>query len=435
MNSKHSLALAFLVGANLLYGGSKILTLPDSKLDDDSRDFFILGRSFFKVPWVEAPSATTARDGLGPIFNANTCSTCHIRNSRGFGRSSSGQLDRSVIVKLHNTNPNKQNPKMLYKDGVIKDKTYGGQVQISGVYGVNAEANINLENVEYEVIYPDNRRVMLQKPQIKFENLGYGPMQKDTKHSLRFAQALVGMGHIDGIEKDEILAFEDADDKNRDGISGKANYVYSPILKKQDLGKFNWKASNVTLIEQIATAFHDDMGISSEIFPTLPCTKYEKACLKAPKPRNEPDITPLRLEAVNFYVSFLKIPPQKITQKNGEKHFNAIGCNSCHVQAFATSKGQYPYSDFLLHDMGSELADGRNEFKASGSEWRTQPLWGMKYAKKILAKEPRYLHDARARSLEEAILWHDGEAVGAKLRFMNLNAKKRQELIEFIKEL
>ncbi len=424
-----------LAGTSLFGAGSKIYTKAQKNLDDDNYDAFILGRSFFKIPWVEAPSATTARDGLGPLFNANTCSTCHIRNGRGYGRYEDGQLDRSVIIKLHDTNPNKQDEKKLSKDGVIKDKSYGGQIQFSSIYGVPREADIDLKNIEYEVIYPDNRRVILQKPKVLFTHLGYGPMQKGTKYSLRFAQSLVGMGHIDAISSKEILAFEDVDDRDKDGISGRANFVYSPLSSKKELGKFNWKASNAGLIEQIATAFHDDMGIDNHLYSATTCTKKQKKCLKAPKPRDKLDIPPLRLEAVNFYVSSLRIPKQVIKQTKGEESFNAIGCSSCHVRAFGTKQGQYPYSDFLLHDMGEGLSDGRSEFRASGSEWRTQPLWGLKYAKKVLNKEPRYLHDGRARSLEEAILWHGGEALKSKLKFMKLSLKKRLELIEFLKEL
>ncbi len=424
-----------MAGVSALQAGCKIYTMPEKNLNYDEQDNFMLGKSFFRIPWVEAPSATTARDGLGPLFNANTCSTCHIGNGRGYGRDSQGQLDRSVIVKLHDTNPKKQNSKALNVDGVIKDKVYGGQIQVTGIFGVPKEARVELENKEYIVVYPDQRRVILQKPKVTFKDLGYGALQKSTKHSLRFAPTLVGMGHISRIPDKDILAFADPNDKNKDGISGRANYAYSYLFKKKALGKFNWKASNVKLVDQVATAFHDDMGISNPLLSSLPCTKSQKECLNAPKPRHKLDLPAERLSAVNFYTGHLRIPPQKVKNKTGEALFHNVGCASCHVMAHKAPTGQYPYSDFLLHDMGEDLSDGRSEFEASGSEWRTQPLWGLKYAKRVLKQEPRYLHDGRARSLEEAILWHEGEALKAKLSFMNLSFKERQSLIQFLKEL
>lgn len=405
-------------------------------LTDDEYDYFILGKSFFRIPWVEAPSATTARDGLGPLFNANTCTTCHPGNGRGYGRKANGQLDRSILIKL-GAKSKKDQSEELYKYGTLADKVYGRQLQTSGVFDVKPEAKPHVSNLEYKVTYPDGKVVTLQKPQVSFSELNYGALQEDTSISLRFAGALVGMGLIDRINEEDILSYEDEFDKNNDGISGKANMVYSWQYDKIMLGKFNFKASAPSVLEQSAMAFHDDMGITSFLYPNETCTKYQKDCLNAPKGSSEFDIPTFRLEAVNFYVSSLAVPEQKITQKNGEKLFHQIGCTSCHRPSFTLDDKTkiHPYSDFLLHDLGSGLADGRSDFKASGSEWRTQPLWGLKYAKKVLKKEPRYLHDARARSLEEAILWHDGEALRAKLAFMALHVNQRDELIKFLKEL
>ncbi len=438
MTKKSFFALAiFLAGVFVFANSSKILTHPDRKLNDDEYDIFILGRSFFKIPWIEAPSATTARDGLGPLFNANTCTSCHPRNGRGEGRNEHGQLDRSMIVKLASKPKTKEDREILKKHGVLGDKIYGTQLQNRGVYDVPYEAQPHIENEKKIITYKDGKQVELERPILSLTNLQYGKMDKDTSFTLRLAQPLIGMGLIDLIDERDILLYEDEFDKNKDGISGKANYVYSHEYKKIMLGRFNWKASTPTAKEQSALAFHDDMGISNYIYPSLPCTKNQKQCLDAPKSKHELDITPLRLEAVNFYVSNLKVPKSTITQTKGQELFSQIGCASCHRPSYnvAGNRTIYPYSDFLLHDLGEDLADKRGNFKAKGNEWRTQPLWGLKYAKTILKKDPRYLHDARARSLEEAILWHGGEASNSRKKFMELDKEDRQRVIKFLKEL
>ncbi len=428
----------FLMARAFLFGVSPhILTLPDRQMGDDEYDVFILGRSFFKIPWVEAPSATTARDGLGPLFNANTCTSCHPRNGRGAGRDEQGQLDRSVIVKLARDPQNQSEREILKKDGVLGDKIYGVQLQISGIYGVPYEAKPVIKTFKSSFTYPDGKVVELEKPILSLQDFQYGKVGDDTSFTMRLAQSLIGMGYLDTISEKDILSYEDEFDKDNDGISGKANYVYSREYNKFMLGRFNWKASTPSVKEQSALAFHDDMGISNPLYPSLPCTQNQKKCLDAPRPRDEPDMTPERLEAVSFYVNSLKLPKQKITQKEGEELFDKIGCSSCHRSSYKLDSGKVisPYSDLLLHDMGSELADKRGNYKASGSEWRTQPLWGLSSAKTILKKDPRYLHDGRARTLEEAILWHGGEAMGAKLNFSALHVKQREKVLKFLKEL
>lgn len=417
---------------------SSVFQKADPSFTDDEYDFFILGKSFFRIPWVEAPSATTARDGLGPLFNANTCSTCHPRNGRGFARKDDGSLDRSVVIKL-SAKPKGLESEMetLRKYGTLGDKSYGTQIQVSGVFGVPHEATPRLHVKKFYVSYPDGRVVELERPYVELVDKNYGDLEEDVSLSFRFAGALVGMGLIDMIDEKDILSWADPFDENSDGISGRANFVYSQEYEKIMLGKFNLKASTPTLKEQIALAFHDDMGISNHLYTGLPCTINQKECNKASKSKDEFDITPLRLEAVNFYVASLALPKQKITNFEGKEVFESIGCVSCHRPSFtlANKKTIHPYSDFLLHDMGEALADGRVDFMARGNEWRTQPLWGLSHAKNVLKQNPRYLHDGRARSLEEAILWHGGEALRAKLLFMGLHVNKRESLIKFLKEL
>ncbi len=433
----YALATLLVARAFLFGDSSYILTKTDRVLNDDEYDMFILGRSFFKIPWVEAPSATTARDGLGPLFNANTCHTCHPRNGRGAARDELGQLDKSVIVKLSRKPQNELERKLVKTQGLLGDKVYGSQLQTRGIYGVPYEVKYHINTENFTIFYPDGKSVTLQKPVLELEDLKYGKFGKDSSFTIRTAQSLHGVGYIDLIDEKDILSNEDEFDKNGDGISGRANWVYSRDLNKFTLGRFNWKASTPSVKEQTALAFHDDMGISNPLYPSLPCTKYQKECLNAPKPRDDIDLPYLRLDAVSFFVSNLKLPKQNITQKEGEKLFEKVGCTSCHRPSYVLKNGKVisPYSDFLLHDMGKNLSDGVGNFKAKGSEWRTQPLWGLSLAKTILKKKPGYLHDGRAKTLEEAILWHGGEALRVKLNFMNLHAEQREELIKFLKEL
>lgn len=436
---KNALIVFLAVGAfSFLWGKSHVFEKEGANFSNEEYDFFILGKSFFRIPWVEAPSATTARDGLGPLFNANTCTTCHPRNGRGFARREDGELDRSVVVKL-SAKPKglASEVKTLKMYGTLGDKSYGRQVQVSGVFGVPHEAIPRLHVKKFYVAYPDGKVVELERPYVKLTDKRYGEVEEGVSKSLRFATALVGMGYIDMIDEEDILSWADPFDENGDGVSGKPNYVYSHEYEKVMLGRFNLKASTPTLKEQIALAFHDDMGISNSIYPGLPCTNNQEKCLNAPTSKDEFDITPLRLEAVNFYVSSLALPKQKITNLKGKELFESVGCVSCHRPSYTLANGKtiHPYSDFLLHDMGEGLADGRVDFEASGKEWRTQPLWGLSHAKNVLKKSPRYLHDGRARSLEEAILWHGGEALRAKLLFMGLHVNEREALIKFLKEL
>jgi len=250
---------------------------------------------------------------------------------------------------------------------------------------------------------------------------------------------LIGLGHLEKIPQQEILAHEDIDDKNKDGISGKANYVFNPQTNQTELGRFTWKASAATIKHQTAAAAHNDMGLSNPFFPSHNCTPKQTACLKeAQKSGKEFDLPQERLDAIAYYLSHLKVPASREPQKHleGKRTFDTLGCIACHTASYTTLEGINisPYSDLLLHDMGEGLMDGRSEFLANGSEWRTPPLWGIGLYKTV-SGEANYLHDGRARTIEEAILWHGGEAQSAKERFMRFEKKDREKLIQFLESL
>ncbi len=419
---------------------NSILLKPVDNLNDEEYDKFILGRSFFTIPWVESPSVTTARDGLGPLFNANTCISCHPSNGRGTLINKDGFSSRSLVARLSiKSNESKEHQEFLKYKGFVPNSVYGNQLSINGIHGIDFEGNVKIDFEELEVIFPDGEKQLLLKPKYSLVNLNYGALSKDNNVSYRIAPTLNGMGLITLISNEDILKNVDENDKNMDGISGRANWVYSNLTKKEELGKYTWKASVAFFKEQVAGAASNDMGLTTSIFPNENCTSFQKECNEAPKAKDAIDLPDERLDAVTYYLKNIKTYTSKITKeyKDGLEIFEQISCAKCHISSFDTKKGfkVFPYSDFLLHDMGEELSDGRVEFKASQNEWRTAPLWGLALHEKINKEKPRLLHDGRARSFQEAILWHGGEALKAKENYMNLPNEKREKLLKFLEEL
>lgn len=409
-------------------------------LNDEQYDQFILGRSFFTIPWVEAPSATTARDGLGPLFNANTCISCHPKNGRGTLLNKNEKASRALVARLSiPSNGSKEHEKIKSMAGFVPEPTYGAQVSINGVHDVPFEARPDVKFEEIKVTFPDGEVDTILKPIYKLVDKNYGEFAKGTAITYRVAPTLHGLGLLEQISNEDILANADEFDKDGDGISGKPNMVYSPLTKKEELGKYTWKASTATIIEQVAGAAHNDMGLTTSLFTMENCTSSQKLCNEAPKPRDKFDITDMRLSAIDYYIKNIKAYRPKKTKefKDGLEIFEQVGCAKCHTTSFKTASGMTisPYSDMLLHDMGDGLSDGRSEFKATKNEWRTAPLWGLALHEKINGKMPRLLHDGRARDFQEAILWHGGEAVKVKETYMGLPKVKREKLLNFLERL
>ena len=416
----------------------KILSHPIGNISGHDADRFVLGKSFFRVPWVEAPSATTARDGLGPLFNANTCIHCHPHNGAGRVYDNDGALHRSFLLRLSKKSvQNEAEKTALAKNGFVPDPVYGAQLSIHGTLPVKGEGKPVVSYREFPFTYPDGSGTVLHRPAYAVADLNYGPLHQDTVLSARIAPSLIGLGHLNRIKAADILAHEDVTDKNKDGISGKAQWILSPETGKKELGRFTWKASAATPKHQSAAAFNNDMGITTPLYPKENCTDAQTECQKhAALSDHAHDAPAERLDAVATYITSLKVPLPKTFNKKGKALFTQIGCATCHVPRFVTDQGIVikPYTDLLLHDMGAGLADERSEFLAEGNEWRTAPLWGIGL-KKLTAGAAYYLHDGRARSIEEAILWHGGEAKGARDAFVNLEKNDRIRLLEFLESL
>lgn len=415
----------------------KAFAKPMSAMSSEEETLFYVGRSFFKTPWVEAPSATTARDGLGPLFSANTCRNCHPNNGAGVALSKDGSMSRSLLLRLsHKTSTNQT---LLKTVGFEPDSTYGAQLSRNGNQKVVKEGTATVTYESIKGTYPDGERYELRSPSYDIKDLGYGALDKETIIAARIGSALIGLGQLELISEKDILVHEDAEDMDGNGISGKANYAFDPETNTTKLGRFTWKASATTVKHQSAAAAHNDMGLSNPLFPQHNCTQKQKACLESVVPSGYVhDLPEHRLEAITYYVSNLAIPKQREVgeHRDGEKLFESLNCTACHVPSYKTASGITisPYSDLLLHDMGAGLADGRSEFLATGSEWRTAPLWGIGlYA--TVSGEANYLHDGRARSIEEAILWHGGEAQKSKAEFMALSKIDRNKVLMFLKSI
>ncbi|MBO1519688.1 di-heme oxidoredictase family protein [Oceanisphaera pacifica] len=428
--------------------GSNAFSMPAANLSFDKRLDFSVGNSFFRNPWVTAPATTDARDGLGPLFNTNACQGCHIRDGRGHPPHELADNAVSMLVRL--SIPSDGSPEQqewLRVHGVINEPHYGGQLQDMAIPGATPEGKVNIHYHTHNVTLNDGTQVELRDPTVNITQLGYGDLNPNTLLSARIAPPMIGLGLLEAISETDLLAKEDPNDANGNGISGRANRVWDNQASTTVIGRFGWKAGQPSLRQQNASAFAGDMGITSALFLADDCTDIQ-ACDNYPN-GGELEVSEDIMDAVTFYSQHLAVPmrrglnnPEVIA---GEQLFLALGCSRCHTPSYTTGTHNspalsqqkiYPYTDLLLHDMGEGLADHRPEFLANGQEWRTPPLWGLGYAAEVAGSEDAfYLHDGRARTLLEAILWHGGEAEAAKQSVIAMDSTERAQLIAFLESL
>ncbi|WP_047337662.1 di-heme oxidoredictase family protein [Pseudomonas protegens] len=423
-------------------------SLPSANLPPTRRLDFSVGNSFFRNPWVIAPSTTTARDGLGPLFNTNACQNCHVKDGRGHPPAPDALNAVSMLVRL-SIPDDPAFAKLIEQAGIVPEPVYGGQLQDMAIPGVAPEGRVRVDYDPLPVRFQDGTQVELRKPKLQITDLGYGPMHPDTRFSARVAPPMIGLGLLEAIPEEAILA--NARPANKNAIAGRPNWVWDDALQKTVLGRFGWKAGQPNLNQQNVHAFSGDMGLTTRLRPFDDCTDAQTACRQAPNgngPDGEPEVSDNILRLVLFYTRNLAVParrdvdsPQVLAGKN---LFFQAGCQSCHTPSFTTSANAAepelanqvirPYSDLLLHDMGEGLADHRTEFKASGRDWRTAPLWGIGLTETV-SGHTQFLHDGRARNLMEAVLWHGGEAEGAKQQVLTFNAQQRAALLAFLNSL
>lgn len=416
---------------------------------------FKLGNALFRKLWVSSPSSTQASDGLGPLFNARACQSCHLKDGRGHPPEGSADAT-SMFLRLARAAETAEEEKALAERAVLNfpDPVYGGQLQDLAVPGLAGEGRMKIAYEEIPVALGDGAEVLLRKPSYSVANPAYGPLHPRTTLSPRVTPQMIGLGLVEQIHTADILALADPDDADGDGVSGKASMVRDRATEELTLGRFGWKASKPTIREQSADAFVADLGISNPDMPLAwgDCSEAQAAC------RGLPDGVQARLgdteapdpvlDLVTFYSQNLAVPARRDIDRpevlRGKRMFYEAGCTACHTPKFVTSrkapnKAQkfqliWPYSDFLLHDMGEGLADGQRVGDATGSEWRTPPLWGIGLTKTVNG-HTFFLHDGRARNLTEAILWHGGEAQAARDRFAGLPKADRDALVTFLESL
>ncbi|MCA9582342.1 MAG: thiol oxidoreductase [Myxococcales bacterium] len=424
---------------DLLLGANAYSRHVPNILPEHESSFFS-GNSFFNLAWVQAPASTAGRDGLGPVFNARSCAGCHFKDGRGRPPLEADEDFVGLLLRIGNG-------ELDDRGAPMPDEIYGGQLQPFAIEGVTPEATPRVTYEEIEGTYADGTPYTLLAPTYTIENWGYGTAPKDLRVSPRVAPVVAGSGLLESIPEADLHALADPDDQNGDGISGRPNLVWDVEGERVALGRFGWKAEQPTSRQQSAAAFNGDLGVTSSMFPQDDCTPPQEDCRGAIA-GGTPELDDPLLDDVEAYLMLLAIPvrtrweDQEILE--GKRLFFEVGCESCHTAKHQTGENEsfpelsnqtiWPYTDLLLHDMGDGLSDGRPSFESTGNEWRTPPLWALRFIQSV-NKHDRLLHDGRARGVAEAILWHGGEAESARTAFKNLNQQERKLLVDFVNSL
>lgn len=395
--------------------GNPFLEILDT-IEEDEISGVSQGRELFIAEWKVAPDTRTTLDGLGPLFNANACTSCHVSDGRVVPYNDDGTISESFLFRVSN------------KNGEVHP-IYGGQIQTQATSGVTESSISWIKNSSSDKID------FITSSDITSDGYNIGG---------RISPHLLGMGLLDLVSEETILEYEDIDDSNNDGISGRAHYVIEEGETR--IGRFGWKAINSTLRTQNAGAMHQDMGLTTPVNPSENCTDNQDICANE-ESGGSPEVSETSLQNIVDFMTALGVPDRRIDDQQvfdaGAQVFENINCASCHRPTMITGKSNkflslsnqtiYAYTDLLLHDMGESLADGVIEKDATGNEWRTPPLWGIGIVEK--KEGASFLHDGRASTIEEAISLHDGEGKIAKENFLQLNETDKENLLVFLRSI
>ena len=418
--------------------GSRAFSQPAQNLPVHQLRQFTFGNRLFNTQWINAPASVDSFDGLGPLFNRSSCSGCHLKDGRGQPPTKTSGRLKSMLVRLSAKG----------SDGEpVPHPFYGEQFNEQAIIGFQPEGQVAINYTQTTGNFPDGESFTLRQPNYQFEELAYGDLGDDVMFSGRVAQAVYGLGLLEAIPESLILEWADADDQDKDGISGRANWVPDLGSGQITVGRFGWKAGQPNLLQQAASAFLNDIGITSS---TLPVENWisQNDSHKQVISGGKPELSDSFLQKITFYLQTLAVPAQRNWDDpkvvSGQILFEKIGCANCHRPNFKTGNHPtvealsqqeiYPFTDLLLHDMGAGLADNRPEFLANGREWRTPPLWGIGLVR-VVNGHTFFLHDGRARNLQEAILWHGGEAERSRRNFISLSKSDRDSLLSFLNSL
>ncbi len=421
---------------------------PAPVLTHKQRHIFMVGRNVFNRQWA-AVTSLNGDWGLGPTFIADRCSACHVNTGRGSPPQSSDQQLLSLLVRV-------SIPGTGEHGGPQPHPNYGDQIQNRSMDGRNVdqaysgmpvpnEADLFLDWEEQTVAFADGETATLRKPKLRIESLKFGELGSDVMLSLRMAQPLVGIGFLDAVPEETVLA--NAQQQRALNFNGRPNRVWDAVNKRMTLGRYGWKANVPSLRQQIAAAALGDMGVNSNLFPEQNCPSVQTVCAKQ-LPGNFPEIIDHEIDALELWLQGLAVPARRDVNdpdvRRGAALFSSVQCAVCHVPEMKTGKfpklpqlsGQifHAYTDLLVHDMGEGLADGRPDFEAGPRDWRTPPLWGLGLSRTV-SGSAAMLHDGRARNVIEAILWHGGEAEGARRAFRNMPKSDREALVKFVEAI
>lgn len=379
------------------------------------------------------PIGSANAPGLGPLFIETSCASCHIQNGRGnlITNSLEGFLLR---ISVPGTG--------IYGEP-LGISGFGGQLQTNSIEGALPEGEVAIIWEDVPITFPDGYQVVLKQPYFSINN-PYTSLPLFYLKGGRTAPPIYGAGLLDAISDETLLAIADEFDNDGDGISGKINRVWNKQENALTIGRFGWKSSNPNALQQTAEAFSQDMGITNFLFPIENC-EGQSNCVGGTQEGG--DISADVLNTTNYYILTLAPPaPRNLEDPivmRGKQLFSELSCAKCHLpeittgtHALAELSNQVirPYTDLLLHELGAGLGDGRPDYDAGANEWRTPPLWGIGLTK-IVNPNAGFLHDGRAATLEEAILWHEGEAEDSKVGYMNLSAADRAAIITFLEAL
>ena len=392
-----------------------------------------VGDAGFEQTFVTAPAVRNS--GLGPAFNNVSCISCH--HNDGTGVPTAGGSESGLLMRI-------SFPGADEHGGAVPVPGYGTQVQDQTILGSAAEAKVNITYANHQINFADGEFVELREPTYTLTNL-HTPINGSYMLSPRLAPVSCGLGLLESVPEVEILQLADPSDADHDGISGKPNYVWNPYAQRKELGRFGLKANTSSILVQVAAAFNNDIGITSYVF-TNETTYWQPG--QSDGIADDPELPDSILNGVKFYMQTLQVPARRnVTDPEvmrGKEIFIRAKCASCHNMNFTTAVNVafpemsnqkiHPYTDLLLHDMGAGLADNRPDFDADGNEWRTSPLWGLGL-KKTVNYPGYYLHDGRARTIMEAVMWHGGEAEQSKNIVQQLSTADRKALLKFLESL
>ena len=406
------------------------VALPWRPLTPAEQKTFDLGYATFNTEWTPANSPAPRTDGLGPLFNAQGCDACHNSRRRGRGPRGDGDAPADLVVQLGRRLP----------DGSVERgiAAYGRVLNTSAVPGFVPEAVVSIRYEGEVRLLADGTRVSMRTPRYDVTKLSGPALPDDTVLMPRMPPSVQGSGLLERVPQSALEKLADAAQRRSGPIHGRVSRLTGD--RGAPIGRFGWQATEPTVASQTASAMSREMGLTTSLISHIDCGGGDTACQSAPT-GGTPEVEPVLFDALVLFQSLHAVPAEKvsITSLHGERTFALLGCADCHRPTLPVQTGMrarqviHPYSDLLLHEMGSGLADRDVGGAAVHSEWRTAPLWGINAS--VATGQPlRLLHDGRARTIEEAVLWHDGEARDAREGFTRLPADQRRALVAWVEE-